>query len=50
MAYTIKNYGKMSEVLDENGRVIYMGTDEACMDWCDENEWKSNVREVENDK
>ena len=33
---TIKSYGQQSEVHDENGGVLFVGSENACMNYCDE--------------
>lgn len=38
MAYQIKNQGNRSEVVDEAGRVLFIGSDTACMNYCEEHE------------
>lgn len=38
MSYRIKSYGNRSEVQNEDGKVVYVGSDEGCQDYCDVNE------------
>jgi len=36
MAYQIKTNGNHSEVIDEAGKVLFVGSDESCMQYCED--------------